>query len=109
MLIIIIENNATVRQTAKQFRISKSTVHKDVTERLLQINPSLAREARKVLDMNKSERTYQRRDGYKRKSIFISMDRRRNFMKDKGGPAYIKSRAAFVSVSNAVISVIYCF
>lgn len=37
------------------------------------------------------------------------MDRRRNFMKDKGGPAYIKSRAAFVSVSNAVISVIYCF
>ena len=52
----IIGNNATVRQTAKQFRISKSTVHKDVTERLLQINPSLAREARKVLDMNKSER-----------------------------------------------------
>ena len=33
----IIENNATVRQTAKQFRISKSTVHKDVTERLLQL------------------------------------------------------------------------
>ena len=33
----IIENSATVRQTAKQFRISKSTVHKDVTERLLQI------------------------------------------------------------------------
>ena len=52
----IIENNATVRQTAKQIRISKSTVQKDVTERLLQINPSLAREARKVLDMNKSER-----------------------------------------------------
>ena len=52
----IIENSATVRQTAKQFRISKSTVHKDVTERLLQINPSLAQEARKVLDMNKSER-----------------------------------------------------
>ena len=50
----IIENNATVRQTAKRFRISKSTVHKDVTERLLQINPSLAREARKVLDTNKS-------------------------------------------------------
>ena len=52
----IIENNATVRQTAKQFRISKSTVHKDVTERLLQINPALAGETRKVLDMNKSER-----------------------------------------------------
>ena len=36
--------------------ISKSTVHKDVTERLSQINPALAREARKVLDVNKSER-----------------------------------------------------
>ena len=52
----IIENNVTVRQTAKQFGISKSTVHKDVTERLIQINPTLAGEARKVLDMNKSER-----------------------------------------------------
>ena len=52
----IIENNATVRQTAKAFGISKSTVHKDVSERLVQINPSLANEARKVLDMNKSER-----------------------------------------------------
>ena len=39
----------------RQFKIIM-TVHKDVTERLLQINPSLAREARKVLDMNKSER-----------------------------------------------------
>lgn len=52
----IIENNSTVRQTAKQFGISKSTVHKDVTERLMQINPSLAKEARKILDVNKSER-----------------------------------------------------
>lgn len=52
----IIEHNATVRQAAKQFGISKSTVHKDITERLEQINPGLAREARKVLDVNKSER-----------------------------------------------------
>jgi len=52
----IIENNATVRQTAGQFGISKSTVHKDVTERLMQVNPALAKEARKVLDVNKSER-----------------------------------------------------
>ena len=52
----IIDNNATVRQIAKQFGISKSTVHKDVTERLSQVNPTLAREARKVLDVNKSER-----------------------------------------------------
>lgn len=52
----IIEHNATVRQAAKQFGISKSTAHKDITERLEQINPGLAREARKVLDVNKSER-----------------------------------------------------
>ena len=45
-----------IRQTAKQYGISKSTVHKDVTERLLQINPSLASAARGVLDTNKSER-----------------------------------------------------
>ena len=52
----IIDNNTTVRQAAKHFGISKSTVHKDVTERLDQVNPSLAAEARKVLDVNKSER-----------------------------------------------------
>ena len=52
----IIENKATVRQTAKMFGVSKSTIHKDVTERLEKINPSLAIQARAVLDMNKSER-----------------------------------------------------
>lgn len=52
----IIDNNTTVRQAAKHFGISKSTVHKDVTEHLVQVNPSLAAEARKVLDVNKSER-----------------------------------------------------
>lgn len=52
----IVEEGATVRQAAKKFGISKSTVHKDVTERLEQVNASLARETRKVLDINKSER-----------------------------------------------------
>lgn len=52
----IIESNATVRQTAKAFGVSKSTVHKDVTDRLMQINPALAKQARHVLDVNKSER-----------------------------------------------------
>jgi putative DeoR family transcriptional regulator (stage III sporulation protein D) len=52
----IIEHNATVRQAAKNFGISKSTVHKDVTERLEQVNPHLAAEARKVIEVNKSER-----------------------------------------------------
>ena len=52
----IIENQATVRAASKKFGVSKSTVHKDVAERLLKINPALAEEARKVLDVNKSER-----------------------------------------------------
>lgn len=52
----IIDCNATVRQTAKKFGISKSTVHKDVTDRLMLINPALATQARTVLDVNKSER-----------------------------------------------------
>lgn len=52
----IIECNATVRQAAKRFGISKSTVHKDITERLEQIDPSLAAQTRVVLDINKSER-----------------------------------------------------
>ena len=52
----IIDSNATVRQTAKKFGVSKSTVHKDVSERLIWINPALASEVRKVLDVNKAER-----------------------------------------------------
>ena len=45
----IINTNSTVRSTAKKFRVSKSTVHKDVTERLLEINPGLASEVKEVL------------------------------------------------------------
>ena len=56
LAVYIIENQATVRAAAKQFGISKSTVHKDVTARLTRINPALANEARKVLDVNKKER-----------------------------------------------------
>lgn len=52
----ILEKNTTVRQTAKTFGVSKSTIHKDVTERLKEINPSLAKEVKNVLDKNKSER-----------------------------------------------------
>lgn len=52
----LVEEKATVRQTAKKYGISKSTVHKDITERLSRINPELAKEARVILDVNKSER-----------------------------------------------------
>ena len=52
----IIEHGATVRDAAKEVGISKSSVHKDVAERLPQMNPRLARQVRKVLDKNKAER-----------------------------------------------------
>lgn len=70
----IIENNATVRQTAKTFGISKSTVHKDVSERLVQINASLAAEVRKVLDVNKSERHI--RGGLATREKYLHMEKK---------------------------------
>ena len=52
----IIDPKATVRYTATKFGVSKSTVHKDLTERLPQIDHHLAEEVRDILDINKSER-----------------------------------------------------
>ena len=52
----IIDSKDTVRGAAKKFGISKSTVHKDVSERLKKINPRLAKEVRVILDENKAER-----------------------------------------------------
>ena len=52
----IIDNNATVRQAAKQFDVSKSTVHKDVAERLEKISPTLQSQVKAVLLQNKQER-----------------------------------------------------
>ena len=52
----IVKTGATVRAAAKVFKISKSTVHKDVTERLRHDNPALYREVKQVLEKNKSER-----------------------------------------------------
>jgi putative DeoR family transcriptional regulator (stage III sporulation protein D) len=52
----IVEKGVTVRACAKEFGISKSTVHKDVTQNLKTLQPSLYAEVKKVLDKNKSER-----------------------------------------------------
>ncbi len=52
----IVDNKQTVRNAAKVFNISKSTVHKDLTERLKKINKQLYLSARDVLDLNKAER-----------------------------------------------------
>ena len=52
----IIKNGATVRATAKEFGVSKSTIHKDVSERLRRLNPNLYSEVKAVLEKNKQER-----------------------------------------------------
>ena len=56
LAVYIIENKATVRAAAKQFNISKSTVHKDLTERLKTVSPALYKQVRELLDINKAER-----------------------------------------------------
>ena len=52
----ILESKSTVRKAAKKYNVSKSTVHKDITERLEDLNPSLAQEVHSILDKNKAER-----------------------------------------------------
>jgi len=52
----MIKSNATVRETAKKFGISKSTVHKDITDRVEKIDMELAKSVRHVLEINKAER-----------------------------------------------------
>lgn len=52
----ILKNKATVRAAAKKYNVSKSTVHKDITERLSELSPTLAAAVHEVLDKNKAER-----------------------------------------------------
>ena len=52
----IIDSKATIRKTAKVFGVSKSTIHKDMTERLPKINPSFAEQTQNILELNKAER-----------------------------------------------------
>ena len=63
----ILETKATVRDCAAHFCISKSTVHKDVSERLAEIDPQLQQEVRKVLDKNLAERHIRGGDATRRK------------------------------------------
>lgn len=52
----ILESKATVRSAAKKFGVSKSTVHKDVSERLKYVNPQLYKEVKSILEINKAQR-----------------------------------------------------
>ena len=65
----IVENNATVRSTATRFGISKSTVHKDVTQTLKTINKSLYLDVKSVLEKNKEERHIRGGEATKKKYL----------------------------------------
>ena len=67
----IIDSKDTVRGAAKKFGVSKSTVHKDLSERIVKINPALAHEVRLILDENKAER--HRRGGMATKAKYSHM------------------------------------
>ena len=56
LALYLIENSATVRSTAANYKISKSTVHKDLQQRLRTVDPCLYTQVRRVLDKNKQER-----------------------------------------------------
>lgn len=68
----IIESKDTIRKTAKVFGVSKSTIHKDMTERLPKINPTIAEQTYTILELNKSERHI--RGGKATKLKYKSMD-----------------------------------
>lgn len=71
----ILEKNSTVRRAAKKYNVSKSTVHKDITDRLVEISPSLAREVHAVLDKNKAERHIRGGLATKEKYLKMSQDK----------------------------------
>ena len=63
----LVDNQATVRAVAKEFGISKSTVHKDVTQTLRRVDGSLYRDVKRILDINKQERHIRGGEATKRK------------------------------------------
>ncbi len=71
----MIENNATVRNTAKKFGISKSTVHKDVTQTLRRVNKCLYIDVQKVLEKNKNERHIRGGEATKLKYSILNSER----------------------------------
>ena len=77
----IVKKKATVRSAAAHFGVSKSTVHKDVTEKLVLASPGLAGKVRKILDRNKAERHI--RGGLATREKY----RREKTLSERAGPA----------------------
>ena len=73
----ILENRATVRETAARFGVSKSTVHKDVTEHLRHSNPALFLSVKQVLEHNKAERHLRGGEATRKKYLLLHAIRER--------------------------------
>ena len=78
LALYLVENNATVRGVATHFGISKSTVHKDITQNLKNVNPSLYYEAKRVLEKNKEERHIRGGEATKKKYLYEDKSRGTN-------------------------------
>lgn len=70
----LVENRTTVRATAQQFNISKSTVHKDVTKVLRRVNPALYEQVQRVLEQNKDERHLRGGEATKEKYLSVKIN-----------------------------------
>jgi len=66
----LLETGCTVRSAAEFFRVSKSTVHKDLTERITELNPEIARQVKEVLEYNLSERHIRGGEATRKKYLF---------------------------------------
>ena len=77
----MLEHNATVRTTAQRFGISKSTVHKDVSQTLEKVNPALWTAVKSVLEVNKKERHLRGGEATKQKYLFRSRNQERHCAK----------------------------
>jgi len=86
----ISETGATVRQAAAVFGISKSTVHKDVTERLEHIDPDLFDGVKRILAANKAERHLRGGEATKMKYVAIKLKRKRSEDSDRAPSEQIK-------------------
>ena len=98
----VIENGATVRQTAANFGISKSTVHKDLTEKLIHINKNLHSSVKAVLAHNKSERHLRGGEATKRK-YEQKKRRKRRFILTTAPPLRICRRLAVKRRRNQIL------
>ena len=79
LAVYIIENKATVRMTAKYFGISKSTVHKDITERLRTYNTKLYKQVRIILESNKAQRHIRGGNATKEKYLQLKSSKRQTY------------------------------